>query len=591
MSTCVYRLSDAALLPAVQRGPRLRYVTEAEYSSEWYCSPHTHGCTELFFVTGGHGALQLEDKVFPIAVNDVVVINANVLHTETSQADDPLAYVVLGVDGLEVLSDIGGSTMLHLRGEQRGLKSCLTVMLQEARGQETGWETVCQTLLGVLLRRLDSREDFTLLEDRDSGGGKSNHECELVRRYIDNHFKENLCLDELASLAHINKYYLSHVFRKEFGTSPISYLISRRIQESRYLLRDTDHTLSQIAHILGFSSLSYFSQSFRHLEGVSPMEYRKRYRQAAGREGPTGYLPLSPKRPVTVEALYSVHYFEYSSCYSFAGESHGFWELLYVDKGALEVVAGEQKLHMTAGQIIFHPPGQFHALSAAEGTAPDLVVIGFACHSPELKAIGGKLMGVGSTHRTLMGRMVEESRLVFSSPLNDPATTALVRSPEAPFGGEQRVTAALEELLLQMIRKEQSGCALEERPAEGSDAQWLRDMENYMNAHLETALTLEQVCRDNLIGRSQLQKRFNQLTGGGAMAYYGRLKLQAARRLIREGELNMTQIAARLGYQSVHYFSRHFRQQMGMSPSQYANSVKMLSSLPGTPADERANNV
>ncbi len=107
---------------------------------------------------------------------------------------------------------------------------------------------------------------------------QESRECSLVRQYIDNHFKENLSLDQLAELAHVNKYYLAHAFRREFDTSPISYLISRRIRESRFLLAETDHSLSQIAQILGFSSLSYFSQSFRRLEGISPMEYRKRNR-------------------------------------------------------------------------------------------------------------------------------------------------------------------------------------------------------------------------------------------------------------------------------------------------------------------------
>ena len=110
---------------------------------------------------------------------------------------------------------------------------------------------------------------------------RSSRECDLVRRYIDDHFKENLTLDQLAALAHINKYHLVHTFRKEYNTSPISYQISRRIQESRMLLVSTDFNLSQIAQILGFSSLSYFSQSFRRLEGISPMEYRKRNRSAA----------------------------------------------------------------------------------------------------------------------------------------------------------------------------------------------------------------------------------------------------------------------------------------------------------------------
>ena len=135
----------------------------------------------------------------------------------------------------------------------------------------------------MILTRLRRREDFVLSES--AAGPKSSRECDQVRRYIDNHFKENLTLDQLAGMVHINKYYLSHAFRREFGDSPISYLITRRIQESRFLLVETDHTLSQIAQILGFSSLSYFSQSFRRLEGVSPMEYRKRRRQQRGQKG------------------------------------------------------------------------------------------------------------------------------------------------------------------------------------------------------------------------------------------------------------------------------------------------------------------
>ena len=112
----------------------------------------------------------------------------------------------------------------------------------------------------------------------EPAGPRTSRECDLVRRYIDNHFKESLTLEQLAGLAHLNKYYLSHTFRREFGVSPINYLISRRIEESRFLLRETDHSLSLIAQMLGFSTLSYFSQSFRRVEGMSPMEYRKQNR-------------------------------------------------------------------------------------------------------------------------------------------------------------------------------------------------------------------------------------------------------------------------------------------------------------------------
>ena len=82
-------------------------------------------------------------------------------------------------------------------------------------------------------------------------------------------------LDQLAQIASLNKYHLSHIFTRDYGISPINYLLSLRIRESRMLLRSTDHTLAQIAQLVGFSSPSYFSQSFRKATGISPAQYRK----------------------------------------------------------------------------------------------------------------------------------------------------------------------------------------------------------------------------------------------------------------------------------------------------------------------------
>ena len=300
------------------------------------------------------------------------------------------------------------------------------------------------------------------------------------------------------------------------------------------------------------------------------------------------YQALVPQRPITVDALYSVHYFEYASGFTFAGESHPFWEILYVDKGTVLVTAGDRQLELSSGQIIFHPPGEFHAISAADGTAPDLVVVAFSVQGRAMEQLWSQVVSVGAEERACMGRMVEEAVLAFSTPLNDPATARLERREDAPFGAEQRITAALEELLIRLVRQQLGAPGAADGAAED---RWMAAMEDYLLARLDRPLTIEQVCRDNLIGRSQLHKRFHDQTGGGVMAYFSKLKIQRARQLIREGSLNVTQIAACLGYQSVHDFSRHFKQHTGMSPSQYAKSVKMLSGLPGTPLDDRPNNV
>ena len=255
---------------------RLLYVACTNYSEEWNSTLHTHACAELFFITRGHGVFQVRQERFPVAINDLVVVNTSVPHTETSQNGSPLEYIVLGVEGLETLTDLGGCALLHLLGEQEPVSACLRQITREIRERQPGCDEVCQKLLEIILLRLLRREDFALSSAPE--GPRGSRECDLVRRYIDNHFKENLTLDQLAGMVHMSKYYLSHSFRKEFQTSPISYLISRRIQESRFLLRETDLRLSQIAQILGFSSLSYFSQSFRRLENMSPLEYRRQQR-------------------------------------------------------------------------------------------------------------------------------------------------------------------------------------------------------------------------------------------------------------------------------------------------------------------------
>ena len=271
-----YSFSRAELAPPIRGAPRMIYITRDQYAGNWNSNLHTHGCAELFFITDGHGRFRTQSEEFPVSIRDLIIINPNVPHTELSQADSPLEYTVLGVEGLETMAGAEGYALLHLHSGWEELMGCLCLMLQEAEAALPGYERVCRSLLDVVLVRLNRQRDAAL--SGEPSGARSSRECDLVRRYIDNHFKENLNLDQLARLAHLNKYYLAHAFRREFGVSPISYLNSRRIEESRFLLRETDHTLSLIAQILGFSSLSYFSQCFRRVEGVSPLEYRRRNR-------------------------------------------------------------------------------------------------------------------------------------------------------------------------------------------------------------------------------------------------------------------------------------------------------------------------
>lgn len=290
MSTSRYDFHSPAISPIDSSITRLLYASITKYSPEWNSTLHTHPCTELFYITGGNGCLHLNGKNVPISVDDMIVVNPGVEHTEISSEKNTLEYIVLGVEGLEALSgedEEDGYSIVHFHSDRETLLFFLRSLLREIEAKQPGYQTICQNLLNVILIFLVRRSKFTL--SFVPSARKSSQEAAVARRYIDNHFKENLTLDDLAALVHVSKYYLAHTFRREYGTSPINYLLSRRIQESLYLLSDTGMTLAEIAGTLGFSSPSYFSQSFRRIQGISPLQYRMQHRTNS--QTPTKPLP------------------------------------------------------------------------------------------------------------------------------------------------------------------------------------------------------------------------------------------------------------------------------------------------------------
>lgn len=250
-------------------------VASARYGGDWHSVPHTHNHMELFFIVGGKGQFQIQDQLYPVNINNLVIINPNVSHTEVSLNAQPLEYIVLGIEGIELATseNSNGQFCILDHVESVEISSCLRNILREMELKNTGYEDVCQAYMEILVIRL--MRNTALAVPTEPQTISVNSQCAAVRRYIDLHFKESLTLEQLAQEAHMNKYYLSHAFKREYGVSPINYMISRRIEESKYLLAETDLSMSQISQLLGFSSLSYFSQVFRRTQSISPKEYRQ----------------------------------------------------------------------------------------------------------------------------------------------------------------------------------------------------------------------------------------------------------------------------------------------------------------------------
>lgn len=156
----------------------------------------------------------------------------------------------------------------------------LTMLLAENEEQKPEYEFVCQKLLQVLLVQVMRDTDSNIITTDKFMHKKINKECSRVKRYLDSNYSDHITLDLLANITHMNKYYLIHAFTKYTGMSPINYLKSRRLEESKTLLETTDMTVAGICNNVGFSSQAYFSQAFKKHTGISPNEYRKKIKNS-----------------------------------------------------------------------------------------------------------------------------------------------------------------------------------------------------------------------------------------------------------------------------------------------------------------------
>lgn len=96
-----------------------------------------------------------------------------------------------------------------------------------------------------------------------------------IKQHLDRNYQEKISLDQLAEMFYVNKFYLTRIFKKQYGVSIVNYLTQVRITHAKQLLRFTDMPIEAVSQECGMSDANYFSRVFRKVEGTSPGEFRK----------------------------------------------------------------------------------------------------------------------------------------------------------------------------------------------------------------------------------------------------------------------------------------------------------------------------
>lgn len=281
------------------------------------------------------------------------------------------------------------------------------------------------------------------------------------------------------------------------------------------------------------------------------------------------------KSAIVIDNIITMYYFEFGKHFVFRGESHDFWELLYVDKGDLEVWGDERCYRMSQGSIIFHKPNEFHKFHAENDKAPNVIVLTFDCKSKAMKQFENAVILLHDEERSLLANIIQEGTDAFEFPFEHP----LVRKNEASIGAEQMVKLYLEALLIRLLRRNDWNEEPRRRtlPAKGKEYDQLtsRTIE-LLKQSFGAPVSLDQLSDALNVSKTYLKDVFKQNTGYTVMDYFAHLKMEQAKLLIREGTYNFTEIAALLGFSTVHVFSKTFKRLIHMTPSEYAKSVKGL---------------
>jgi AraC-like DNA-binding protein/quercetin dioxygenase-like cupin family protein len=284
------------------------------------------------------------------------------------------------------------------------------------------------------------------------------------------------------------------------------------------------------------------------------------------------YYKHKLKIPVNITKIVTIHYFEFSQNYKYAGESHNFWEMVYADKGNIVVQAGNTRLLLKQGEAFFHKPNEFHTLESDGVTAPNIFIVTFVSNSKAMSVFKGAKIKIPIKLRKNISLILDEGRAAFSFPMED----CVIREREnADFGGEQLIKIYLEHLLIMLIRDKTKTNEKElilPSYSEIDDSTVAKIM-SILEDNIYGRITVNEICAILGYSRPYISRLFRETCNVTVGRHYINLKISETKMLIREGQLNFSEIAEKLCFSDSQYFSTAFKRETGMTPREYAKSV------------------
>lgn len=276
-----------------------------------------------------------------------------------------------------------------------------------------------------------------------------------------------------------------------------------------------------------------------------------------------------------VEKLITIFYMELSKNFSYEGERHDFWEMVYIDKGEMICTADKNRFVLKSGEMTFHKPNEFHNLSGDNKTAPNVSIITFECKSRAMKYFEGKIFRLDAEEKGILSTLFQEGLSCYKlEDEHNPLLQKLDIIENAPFGSSQMTKNLLEMFLIKLCRSKEVLTKKMRRNyvIDGVEVPYnVKEILDILHQNIYGKISIKDIAA--MLGKSEssVKKLFAEYHG--IIKYYNSLKIKEAKRLIREERYNLSQIADMLSFDNPQYFSKCFKQFTKMTPTEYKKSI------------------
>ena len=257
-----------------------------------------HDEFELVFLQEiDRGTFYIDDQTINVRSDDLILIKPRIPHYLKVECTRPCRFVVLKFTFDESndknISDISASDFLSFISENIDFggffklsnNHCtnISTIMQQIMHEDKSPDGESQFLRSLLTMELFVWLSRSLREQWESNLSSKGHKLqeilESARSYIQNNYNNDISLSDIAGYVYLSTSHFARAFKKQYGKSPIQYLLGVRIEKAKELLEETNLKVGDIAAAVGFSAQQRFNDIFKKHLGVSPSEYRQNYKE------------------------------------------------------------------------------------------------------------------------------------------------------------------------------------------------------------------------------------------------------------------------------------------------------------------------